>query len=335
MTAEQPAATESAVVDEARSAAEGTRVASRWLASALGAIPSLAILGAIVRAPGDAGFDPTELALGVGLAALGALIGVLAFARVIAPVPLEDKDLETLNLTRIPGQPYATFERLRESLEAIRGAAVDDEFAMARALRAAKTSDASAARLQARAVEAEEAAKADPSHQAAAERAKHAHSDADRARSEADAKAADAAAQQAGHEVWAEQFTRTEAIRSDAYGLKASDEVRLRFRDAQIAAVFAVALIAAGVVLVGLAPIEKSAESPASLVTLTLNDAGRTALGCPRATTLQALRIRGTDATPKVITFPVPGCPAKTLTFATEQKPLGTVAADKAAGSGG
>lgn len=88
----------SIVVDEAVSVVDGIRSTARWIASSFGAIPSLAVLTSIVRAPGDAGFDPLKLALGVGLAALGAATGVLFFAWVIAPVPLEDHDVRKLDL---------------------------------------------------------------------------------------------------------------------------------------------------------------------------------------------------------------------------------------------
>jgi hypothetical protein len=136
--------------------------------------------------------------------------------------------------------------------------------------------------------------------------------------------------------VWAEQLARTEAIRTDAYQLKAADEVSERFLHARIAAAFAVALIATGVVLLGLAPNSKPTAASASLVTLTLNEAGRAALGCPHTTSLKALKTGGTATAPTLITFPVRGCPSKTLTFATaEPGPLGTVAADEPVGSGG
>src|SRR6478735_2808213 len=91
------------VVDDALHAAEGTRTASRRLASALGAIPSLPVLGAIVRSPGDAGFNGWLLGIGVVLAAAGALVGVLGFARVIEPGPLEDAQVrKRIPLTRLP-----------------------------------------------------------------------------------------------------------------------------------------------------------------------------------------------------------------------------------------
>src|SRR5262245_61236324 len=91
------------VVGDALHAAEGTRTASRWLALALGAIPSLAVLGAILRGPGDAGSNAWLLGVGVILAATGALVGVLGFARVVAPVGLEESKVrEKVPLSRLP-----------------------------------------------------------------------------------------------------------------------------------------------------------------------------------------------------------------------------------------
>jgi hypothetical protein len=113
MSAEKKATPD--IVDTARDAATGTRGAAKWMASALGAIPSLAIIGAIVRDPGEGGFDATQLALGVLLAALGAIIGVIAFARVIAPVRVEDKHLKDAHLARIPGHSYTEISTLRRT----------------------------------------------------------------------------------------------------------------------------------------------------------------------------------------------------------------------------
>ena len=326
------------VVDEARSAAAGTRVAAKWLASALGSIPSLAVLASIVRSPGDAGFDKTKLWLGVGLAAAGAVLGVLAFARVIAPVPLEDKDLQDLDLRRIPGQPYEKFEKLRENLDALRGAEVDNSLKVVRALQSTKAVETAANRLEAEAKEADAAAKASPNDDTLTERAARARRDADAARKAADAQAAAAESRAAGHSVWSEQLARAEAVRRDAYGLKAADEVGKRFLEARIASVISVGLIAAGIVQLGLAPKPKI-QTPASsvrLVTLIPNAAGRQALSCPKPTALRALKTGGTTSVLTVITLPTSVCRSTSLTFrTTPPKPLGTVTEMKPLISGG
>src|SRR6266508_179206 len=299
MTAGATAASESGVppspdvVDEAVGAAAGTRTAARWLASALGGIPSLAILASIVRAPGDAGFDETKLAVGVALAVLGAIVGVLGFARVIAPVPLEDKDLRGFDLTRIPGQPFTTFEELVKDMTDLRSGATGEEYEATGSLRASK-------RAEVKAQQDESAAKT----------------------------AEQAAADAAGLGVWTEQLSRREAIRRDVYRLKAADEVGRRYLHARVAAVFAAGLIAAGVVLLRLSPKPKAATSPTlpRLVTLTLNQAGQRALGCS-ANSLRALQTGGDASAPIGLTLPTPDCPSRAVVFTTTKpEGFGTVA---------
>jgi hypothetical protein len=262
--ADAPAAFDSSeVVDEASAAAAGTRAAARWLASALGGIPSLAIVGAVVRSPGDGGFEPWKLALGVAFAALGAVIGVLAFARVLAPVPLEDKDLlkPDFDLKRIPGQPYTRYSELTKDMDAIRRAAGDRDWEAADALRAAKQAEAEAQIADADAKEAEAAAAADPQRKPQADGARRS---AQVKQHELAAKSAQATAIGSAATIWAQQYKRRDAVRSDAYRLLASDTVGKRYSDAKGAAVLAVALIAAGVVLIGLAPKPKPAASKVS-----------------------------------------------------------------------
>lgn len=305
------------VVDEARSAAAGTRVAARWLASALGAVPSLAIIGAIVRAPGDSGFDAWILAIGVGLAAIGALVGVLGFARVIAPIPLEDRDLKhpDFDLTRVPGQPFARFTELAADMEILRGAVARKKFGGPAKLRAAKAADDQASEAEATAREARKQADAAPNDQALAQAAADAHAEAETLRDEADRLAAEAEAWQASEDRWTDQFAQREAIRADAYGLKAADEVGKRYTLAQWLAGLSVVLVAAGVICLGLAPKPKAATPTASLLELTLSKAGQAALGCPNVTKLQALKTGGTKAEPTVITLAAAECPSKSATF--------------------
>jgi hypothetical protein len=248
----------SEVVDEAVEAAAGTRTAARWLASALGAVPSLAVLSSVVRAPGNAGFDLATLAAGVGLAALGAIVGVLGFARVIAPVPLEDTDLRDLDLKRIPGQPYTTFDELNNHMDAIRSAAAGGEYAVAEATAAAHEAEAEAAAAEAEATRLEAEA-TEPGNQEAARRAR---STADAKRRESTAAHAQAASEAARLPIWTDQLVRREAIRRDAYRLLAADKVGRRYLQARILAVIAVGLIAAGVVLLGLAPKSSTSSAP-------------------------------------------------------------------------
>lgn len=325
----------SVVVDEAVAAAQGTRSAALWIASALGAIPSLAVLASIVRAPGDSGFDPAKLALGVALAALGAVIGVLGFAWVMLPVPLEDSDVRKLDLKRIPGQPYTTFDSLDSDLEKLRQAATEREYQATQALASAKRLQAQARQAEATAKEAEEKASAAPADTVLNTAATEARARADRAKTEAAAKEAAAAADADELSIWMAQVSRRDAVRRDAYRLRAADVVRHRFMAACFGAVAAAGLIAAGVVLLGLAPNAKTTETSAlpRLVTLTLNGAGHRTLRC-QVRSLQALQTGGSASAPTVITLPTSSCPSRTVVFTTAPPhALGTVSVPPTVGS--
>jgi hypothetical protein len=330
------AAAAPAFVDEAVAAAEGTRTAARWIASALGAIPSLAILASIVRAPGDTGFDATKLAVGVALAAGGAIIGVLGFAWVIAPVPLEDKDVADVDLTRIPGQPFTSFGELNQELARLRRGAADLESRATSSLVAAKRTEALAQSEEAAAKAAEAEAQAAPADTELQARAQATRASADGAAAEAAAAAATAAADSAELTQWQTQVARRDSVRFDAYRLKAASTVGMRYLVARCGAALSVALVAAGVVLLGLAPNLKGAPPAPSprLVTLTLSKAGQQALGC-RLRSLQALQIGGSSSAPAVITLPTPGCPSRAVVFSTTTtKSLGSYSAVRSVGAG-
>jgi hypothetical protein len=210
------------VVDDARSAAAGTRTTARWLASALGAIPSIAIIAAIVRAPGDLGFEPTKLAVGVALAAAGATVGLIAFAWVLAPVALEDDDLTGFKIRRVPGHPYDSFTQLSDSIDAVRRASATLEFEAADHEAAAKEAEAEQAAAQA--VVAALEARSDESGVAAELRtaqAKLAEKRAAATRAAGDAEAAGGSVT-----TFSDQLVARERIRSAAYSLKAGDVVR-------------------------------------------------------------------------------------------------------------
>ncbi|MER7582386.1 hypothetical protein [Kitasatospora sp. NPDC097691] len=308
-------------VDEAVAAAEGTRTTARWIASSLGAIPSLAVLASVVRAPGDAGFDPLKLTLGVALAAIGALVGVLGFARVLAPVPLEDADIRTLDVKRIPGQPYATFAELDRDLNLLRNNLADKEVEAAESRSAATAAESDAQHAEAAAA-ATGAAATGRAHRQGADKAR---ADAVLKRTLATEQARKADADAVWLTVLTNQVSARDSIRRDAYRLKATDEVGSRYHQALIAAIASVAAIAAGVTLLGLAPEPKETVQLPALVTLTLDEAGQNALGCT-ARSLQALRTGGSASAPTVITLPTPNCPARTVVFTTvPPQRLGTV----------
>jgi hypothetical protein len=255
-------------------------------------------------------------------------VAVIAFARVAAPVGLEDSDLEGFDLTRVPGQPYSSFADLRSSLDDFRNAVAADELDVRDKTRAVSEAKAAAAEAESAAAEAEAKSKAAPDDEALKAAATAARLHADRAKLAAEAAAATAAAAAERHKTWVEQFQRRDRVRAEAYRLKAADEVNDRFTLAQAAAVVAVALIAFGVYHLGLAPKPKAPEATApTLVTLTPNAAGHDALGCS-APTVSALKVGGTDDAPTVITLPENGCASKTLTFTvTKDASLGTAKA--------
>jgi hypothetical protein len=217
-----------AVDDASLAAAEGTRTTARWIASALGAIPSLAVLASIVRAPGEAGFDPTLLALGVGLAAVGALVGLLAFARVLAPLALEEKHVVNVDLNRIPGQPYTSWEQLKTDLSRVRDSVVETEHTATQAEAESKSAQTEANRLDDVATKAEEAASAASGNLELADKAKRAREDAVVGQIAATSVAERAASLTATLALWTAQLTRREAIVRDLYRLKAADEVGRR-----------------------------------------------------------------------------------------------------------
>jgi hypothetical protein len=310
------------ISDSVFAAAEGTRATARWIATALGAVPSLAVLAAIVRAPGDAGFDGVKLGVGVGLAALGALVAILGFAWVIAPLSLEDTHLNDVNLKRIFGQPYTSIAELNESIEDV---SAELSTADLRAIRASAKSQEAATRAseaEAEAKAAEEAASGDPGQLPAAARAR---AEADKAESEA-ASAARTAAYWTGElTLRTNQLNRRNEIRRDAYLLKAADEVSRRYKWSLLVVALAVAAIATGIVSLGLAPKPKAEAAPVTLVKLSPNEAGRLALSCSDATVL-ALKVGGTDAAPEVITLPTAACPPMRITFTIDDPaPLGKV----------
>ncbi|MDO8210155.1 hypothetical protein [Conexibacter sp. CPCC 206217] len=285
--------------DDAIEAAEGTRRAALWVASALGAIPSIAIVGAIVRDPGRGGFDELELIFGVFAAAVGALVGVLGLANVIAPVALKEGDLKGFLLAPIPGAGFETYDELRKSTAKLRTRTADEAYTVATLKDDAATARAVAV-----------AAAADASV-------------ASETRAELALKSAEAEATATSGETtlatMRQQLDDRYAVRRAAYRLKASQRVGVRFRWAWATSFAAVLLVATGVALLGLAPLPdpESRAAPAPvLMQLTLERAGQDRLGCS-VTSLQALRIGGSDEAPKVITLPRDGCPARTLTFTT------------------
>lgn len=317
-------------IEDALSAAEGTRKTAMWIASALGAVPSATIVASIISGPGEGGFDSCDLALGIALAALGVALGISVFARVITPLAFEDFNFAGFPMARIPGAAarFKSFKDLEEVIESYQSTLGTSrtELANAKAVAARATAEAVVAEGSltislARVENASTAEKAALETQAGEARA---HAQEKRNAAEGAEGRAKSLAESYAHS--REQLAAAEQIRQSAYRLKTADEVRARFDKARYWLWPVVALAAAGIYFVGIAPKPKPAEpKPPVLVALTLSEAGEEKI-CP-VKTLQALQVGGDEKAPQVITLPTPECPSKTLTFKKEDSPaLGSVA---------
>ena len=311
------------VVDEARAAAAGTRRTAAWIASLLSAIPGLAIVATLVEGAGERGYDSSDLFFGALLASLGGVTALWAFARVMTPVPLTGADLGEFEVSKIPGSEFSDYAGLenairlaRQSVEEAGGAS---EISEARA----KHSQAAAAYAVAE-VERIDRPGANPDEVGQAKR------EAREMQSRASAAAGEAARDAVSKRVADEEFARTLMLRKEALLLKAAEVVRERFNFALGIGSVAIVLISIGLVLLALAPNEKIAEAaPApTLVTITdLTEVGANLLGCSStSTSVDAIRVGGTDDTPIVITFPNDDCPtAATLPFRAKEEEDGVV----------
>lgn len=331
MSAVADAAAPAAVVDDARFAAEGTRTAARWVTTAFAAIPALAIVTALVKGPGEAGFDNKLLGWGLALGAVGALIGILAFARVFAPVHLNDtKDFGGFSPAKeIPGAPteLTTYHKLLQAIDRARDDVSAQEAAFGQAKAVSDTAEAVAKTAEDQALSLEKQADAVPDVKDARERAVKARGDATTARVSANAALGDANFAEADKSDAGRQLRRYFDLRKQAFGLKASDSVRERFLEARILSVAAVGLIATSVGLLAAAPKQKPEETTVtpSLVSVVLTPEGMERLGC-RESPIRALRVGGDNTAPSLITLAQGRCPAKSVSFPTiGDEPWGSV----------
>ena len=313
----------SAVADEATQSAAGTRKAALWIATALGGIPAIGILTSLVRSPGESGFQPEYLWPGIFLAAIGALVALLAFARVITPLGLEDSKLMGFDLRRVPGSRWDTFNgEFLSDIDKQRHAVALWNKQVDEAKEVANDAAKEAAAAQKAAADAKTEATADPTNQKKQSDAANAEAKATGSKHDASELEKDAQVL-AETSVWADQLKAYERIRANAYRLKAADDVKSRYKDALVATVFAVLAIALGIGLLALAPAPEASDpagaSP-TLVNLNLNTQGTLALGCgDDFKDIQALRVGGTDEAPLLITFAYPDCPSKYLIFDVDE----------------
>jgi hypothetical protein len=329
----EPAAAEAEVkeaLEDAASAAEGTRGAARWIASSLGAIPGLAVLASIVRAPGEAGFEATELTFGVFLAAAGAILGILAFANVLTPAAIEESELEDqgFDVRRLPGHPFGDYPTLKQEIEQMRTVSGQAGFEVVTAKARAASAEE---RLAGREAEVDRLKDGlDAAKEAEREGLQRELASARKGELELRGTLTQEKARLAGLQVHATaisaQLRRRLEIRAGLYRLASSDKVRSRYEFAAGLSVVAVALVSGGLILLGLAPEDKAkAGATTSLVSLKPNDEGRKALGCG-GDTVQAIKVGGEEKAPEVITLPSSECPSsKQFVFETGEPDFGEV----------
>jgi hypothetical protein len=297
------------------------------MTAAFAGIPSLAIVAALIKGPGEAGYDELLLGLGIAAAAIGALVGILAFAEVFAPVALTDKRLSDFRMVRIAGLPkdIGSFRQLLKRIGEADGALSQAERTAMTTGPAADVAKEAAAEAEKRAEVAEKRASEPDATEEAKQQARVARENADAARLAANEASLTAGLAKADVEAASARLKRFEALKTTAYRLEAGEIVRLRFVDARAFSILAVLLVALGIGLMAVAPEEEEPSAQPVLVSVTLTDKGREALNCDLAS-ITALRVGGSDAKPSIITFPQGSCARVFANFPTTGKaPWGSV----------
>jgi hypothetical protein len=327
--------------DEYRNSANGLRATARSIASAFAAIPALAIVAALIKGPGSAGWQPGLLIPGIILAAAGATLGIYKLADVQRPGELTDATVTNEEMQRLPeAHGFVSFSELRAALENARASAAR---ARMNAVDAQGYADADAAQVKA-AQDTLTALVASAQTATSDERLNRAVADARQQVISTETAAAGSAAEAALAQRAAESaripFAGFEALRRAAYGLALSDIIKQRFNQALWFVAIAVVLVAAGVTLVALAPKEKKSQTkivPPTLWTLTLNSVGIKKLACRTSGTrhapivVSALKVGGSATRPHVITLPSRQCPRATELDFVSGPALGTAAPAKKA----
>ena len=248
------------------------------------------------------------IVVGVGLAAVGAVLGVWAFSDVMKPAELGDADLADFDMGRLSGNPFATYQELKDSTSKV---IAGNETAKARMIEAeaiAKQRDAEAIAAEVVATNGSRARqRPDQCHpqglRGAGQEGRCCGASRRRGQGRRRRRTASAAAP---------QRESAGGATSAAHGCAASQG---GFQGAEghrqcLVARLRAACIAGVVILLALAPKPKVETPPAqelSLVSIELTDAGRAVLGCEIGS-VQAIQIGGTTEAPTVVTMPVDGC---------------------------
>jgi hypothetical protein len=313
---------DTSVVEDAANAAAGLRSTARWVASALAAIPSLAILATLFKPPEGTQFDEGRLFVALMVAAAAAILGIVYLSRVLKPAQLRPGDLDGFDMRELPGAPFSSIDELRRSIEgaqrvvAVKRVLVDD--AEADVALAKSHSDQAKAALEA----VEKLLKenpSDPGLQELAAASRDAWSKLDLVTAAESAKAASAARVLKGQE---HQLNARLALLRDAYRLKTTDIVASRYREALYACGASLLAIGFAVFLLLTAPKKAQIPFTPTLVKLNLSEEGMRALGCDNPD-VAAIQIAETDDGPRVITLPQEGCPSVVVVFKSGDDDMG------------
>jgi hypothetical protein len=110
------AASADLLTTEVAGSAEGYRKLGEIFVSALAAIPTATLVTTLIRAPGDAGLHEWKLAVGLALAALALVLGVLLAVWLRTPVEVSRDSLEKFSMTRVfTNQP--SYARLLDRID--------------------------------------------------------------------------------------------------------------------------------------------------------------------------------------------------------------------------
>jgi hypothetical protein len=311
--------TKTPVAEDAGDAAAGLRGTARWIASAFAAIPSLTILATLLKAPEGETFNHERLFWALFFAALGVLIGITAFARVLRPGSATKSDLDGFDMSRVSNSPFRTIDDLRNATLGFRDAVADKGISVAdleadseRAKAASKEATAALELVEKQLKESP----TDAGLQALAATKRQEWSAASTKAAVASGAAASAARSLKETE---EQLEAREGLLTDVYGLKTSDLVADRYGTAVIAAWFAVASVGLGLFLLMTSTVDKT-PFEATLVKLSLEKAGKDLLGCPQTTTVYGIQVAKTKDGPRVITLPQADCASKAVIFKTAKE---------------
>jgi hypothetical protein len=287
----------------------------------LAAIPSLTILATLLKVPEGEQFNEWRLFWAIFFAALGAVVGITFFSRVLRPGEATEADVDEFDMSRLPQSPFPTIDALRNSTQGFRDAAADKRIEVADAEAESQRAKAASEEAKAAFEAVEKLLKENPNDaglKRLAEVKREAWSTLSPRAGVVTGVAASAA--RSLKETQA-QLKAREVLLKDVYGLKTADLVSGRYRTAIIASWVATALVALGLFLL-LTSTEEKTPFEATLVKLTLEDPGKELLGCQQDTVL-GIQVAQTDDGPKVITLPQEGCPSKTVIFKEEKDELG------------